>query len=65
MRRIDTTTGTVEFDGGSVAADAVILATGGRPRIIESTGPRPDLVHYLRTLDDALALAPRLVPDPG
>lgn len=62
VRRIDTTTGTVEFDGGSVAADAVILATGGRPRTIESTGPRPDLVHYLRTLDDALALAPRLVP---
>ncbi|MFD3813220.1 NAD(P)/FAD-dependent oxidoreductase [Rhodococcus sp. NPDC058639] len=62
VRRIDTTTGAVEFDGGSVAADAVILATGGRPRTIESTGPRPDLVHYLRTLDDALALAPRLVP---
>lgn len=61
VRRIDPTTGAVEIDGGSVAADAVVLATGGRPRTIESTGSRPDLVHYLRTLDDALALAPRLV----
>lgn len=61
VHRIAPTTGSVEYDGGSVAADAVVLATGGRPRTIESTGTRPDLVHYLRTLDDALALAPHLV----
>ncbi|MBH0121918.1 NAD(P)/FAD-dependent oxidoreductase [Rhodococcus sp. NPDC003382] len=62
VQRVDTATRTVEFDGGSLAADAVILATGGRPRTLASTGSRPDLVHYLRTLDDATALAARLTP---
>ncbi|MGV9948682.1 NAD(P)/FAD-dependent oxidoreductase [Rhodococcus aetherivorans] len=62
VRRVDTASRSVEFDGGSVAADAVILATGGRPRTIPTSGTRPDLVHYLRTLDDAVALAPRLTP---
>ncbi|MFD6856064.1 NAD(P)/FAD-dependent oxidoreductase [Rhodococcus sp. NPDC060090] len=63
VRRVDTASGTVEFDGGSIAADAVVLATGGRPRALSTTGTRPDLVHYLRTLDDAQALAARLTPD--
>jgi 3-phenylpropionate/trans-cinnamate dioxygenase ferredoxin reductase subunit len=63
VRRVDTVTGTVEFDGGSIAADAVVLATGGRPRALSTTGTRPDLVHYLRTLDDSQALAARLTPD--
>jgi 3-phenylpropionate/trans-cinnamate dioxygenase ferredoxin reductase subunit len=62
-RRVDTASGAVEFDGGSIVADAVVLATGGRPRTIRATGTRPDLVHYLRTLDDALALAARLTPN--
>ncbi|WP_138841430.1 NAD(P)/FAD-dependent oxidoreductase [Rhodococcus pyridinivorans] len=62
VQRIDTATRTVEFDGGEIAADAIVLATGGRPRTLTTTGPRPDLVHYLRTLDDATALAARLTP---
>ncbi|UYP19269.1 FAD-dependent oxidoreductase [Rhodococcus sp. Z13] len=62
VRRVDTTARIVEFDGGSIAADAVVLATGGRPRTLATTGTRPDLVHYLRTLDDATALAARLTP---
>ncbi|MGU3585482.1 NAD(P)/FAD-dependent oxidoreductase, partial [Rhodococcus sp. C26F] len=62
VQRIDTATRTVEFDGGEIAADAIVLATGGRPRTLATTGPRPDLVHYLRTLDDATALAARLTP---
>ncbi|MGN5236479.1 MULTISPECIES: FAD-dependent oxidoreductase [unclassified Rhodococcus (in: high G+C Gram-positive bacteria)] len=62
VRRVDTASSTIEFDGGTLTADAVLLATGGRPRRIAATGPRPDLVHYLRTLDDAVALAPRLTP---
>jgi len=62
VQRVDTATRTVEFDGGSLSADAVILATGGRPHTLASTGSRPDLVHYLRTLDDATALAARLTP---
>ncbi|WP_301847940.1 NAD(P)/FAD-dependent oxidoreductase [Rhodococcus pyridinivorans] len=62
VQRIDTATRTVEFDGGEIAADAIVLATGGRPRTLTATGSRPDLVHYLRTLDDATALAARLTP---
>ncbi|BDB58512.1 NAD(P)/FAD-dependent oxidoreductase [Rhodococcus sp. RDE2] len=62
VQRIDTATRTVEFDGGEIAADAIVLATGGRPRTLATTGSRPDLVHYLRTLDDATALAARLTP---
>lgn len=62
VQRVDTASRSVEFDGGHIAADAVILATGGRPRTLTANGPRPDLVHYLRTLDDATALAARLTP---
>ncbi|WP_241387277.1 NAD(P)/FAD-dependent oxidoreductase [Rhodococcus sp. CH91] len=62
VQRIDTARRTVEFDGGEIAADAIVLATGGRPRTLPTTGSRPDLVHYLRTLDDATALAARLTP---
>ncbi len=47
-------------DGTELAVDAVVIATGARPRL-----PWPDPpagVHTLRTLDDALALRARLVP---
>jgi 3-phenylpropionate/trans-cinnamate dioxygenase ferredoxin reductase subunit len=58
---VDTATRTVELDGqASIVADAVLFATGGRPRMLPVPGPRPDLVHYLRTLDDANRLAPQL-----
>ncbi len=40
--------------------DALVLATGARPRRLP--GPRPSLVHALRTLDDALSLRERLQP---
>lgn len=63
VTRIDTASSTVEFDDRpAMAADAVLLATGGSPRTLPVPGPRPDLVHYLRTLDDAKGLATRLVP---
>lgn len=63
VTRVDTGSGTVEFDHGSpIAADAVLFATGGSPRTLAVPGPRPDLVHYLRTLDDAVRLAPLLTP---
>lgn len=61
--RVDTASGTVEFaDGAALPADAVLFATGGAPRTLPVPGPRPDLVHYLRTLDDAKRLAPLLTP---
>ncbi len=40
--------------------DALVLATGARPRRLR--GPRPDGVHELRTLADALALREALRP---
>jgi 3-phenylpropionate/trans-cinnamate dioxygenase ferredoxin reductase subunit len=61
--RVDPASRTVALDSGSeIAADAVLFATGGMPRTLTVPGRRPDLVHYLRTLDDALRLAPVLVP---
>lgn len=58
VTRVDTGTRTVEFeDHNPIVADAVLLATGGSPRRLTVPGPRPDLVHYLRTLDDAKRLA--------
>ncbi|CAN5738840.1 FAD-dependent oxidoreductase [soil metagenome] len=63
VSRVDTATRTVELDGHApIVADAVLFATGGGPRTLPVPGPRPDLVHYLRTLDDAKRLAPMLTP---
>ncbi|ORB28713.1 NAD(P)/FAD-dependent oxidoreductase [Mycolicibacterium parafortuitum] len=63
VTRIDTATRRVEFaEGPALPADAVLLATGGSPRRLPVPGPRPDLVHYLRTLDDAAGLAQQLAP---
>lgn len=59
--RIDAAAGTVELtDGAGVPADAVLIATGGRPRRL--SGAVGDRVHYLRTLEDARRLRARLVP---
>lgn len=61
--KVDTASGAVEFaDGSSMVADAVLFATGGSARCLPVPGPRPELVHYLRTLDDATRLAPVLTP---
>ena len=46
-------------DGSKLPADAVVIATGARPRRIPGQG---DGVHVLRTLDDALALRETLTP---
>jgi NADPH-dependent 2,4-dienoyl-CoA reductase/sulfur reductase-like enzyme len=53
--------GTVALsDGAELAVDAVVIATGARPRL---PWPQlPDGVQALRTLDDALALRARLRP---
>lgn len=61
--RVDTAAGRVELARGpAIAADAVLFATGGQPRRLSVPGPRPDLVHYLRTVDDARRLQAALVP---
>ncbi|TNC23429.1 NAD(P)/FAD-dependent oxidoreductase [Amycolatopsis alkalitolerans] len=53
--------GRVELAGGEeVAADRVLIATGGAPRRLPGvTGER---IHYLRTLDDSERLRPLLRP---
>ncbi|BBX35038.1 pyridine nucleotide-disulfide oxidoreductase [Mycolicibacterium mageritense DSM 44476 = CIP 104973] len=61
--RVDTAAGRVELARGpAIDADAVLFATGGQPRRLSVPGPRPDLVHYLRTVDDARRLQAALVP---
>ncbi|MDV3127558.1 FAD-dependent oxidoreductase [Mycobacterium sp. 21AC1] len=57
VTRVDPGARTVELAGrASLRADAVLFATGGRPRTLAVPGPRPELVHYLRTVDDARRL---------
>lgn len=46
-------------EGGGIEADAVLLATGGRPRWLPGTAPG-DRVLALRTRDDAARLRDRL-----
>lgn len=61
--RIDSAAGTVELTSGRViAADSVLIATGGRPRTMAVEGTEPERVHYLRTIDDAQRLAENLRP---
>jgi 3-phenylpropionate/trans-cinnamate dioxygenase ferredoxin reductase subunit len=59
--RIAADTGSVLLaDGTTVAADLVVLATGGRPRRLP--GVDGDRVHHLRTLADSDRLRNRLAP---
>ncbi|MFJ6096500.1 NAD(P)/FAD-dependent oxidoreductase [Williamsia muralis] len=61
--RVDPSGRAIELVGGErVDVDAVVFATGGRPRTLPIAGTRQDLVHYLRTIDDALALSAHLTP---
>ena len=39
-------------DGSSMSADAIVLATGGRPRRLSGIADSPH-IHHLRTVDDA------------
>ncbi|RZQ63611.1 NAD(P)/FAD-dependent oxidoreductase [Amycolatopsis suaedae] len=53
---LDTGAGAVLLaDGTSITTDAVVVATGGRPRTLAGQENHPS-VHTLRTLDDAIAL---------
>lgn len=49
-------------DGQSLAYDKLILCSGGRARRLPIPGADAPGVHTLRTVDDALALAPKLQP---
>lgn len=53
---LDTDRRRVLLAGGSdLAYDGLVIATGATPRVLPAAPPRPG-VHYLRTLDDAVAL---------
>jgi 3-phenylpropionate/trans-cinnamate dioxygenase ferredoxin reductase subunit len=53
----------LELDGGeTLAYDKLILCTGGRARTLAIPGADAPGVRTLRTVDDALALAPLLQP---
>jgi NADPH-dependent 2,4-dienoyl-CoA reductase/sulfur reductase-like enzyme len=68
VERLDTHAGRLRLgDGQEIAADGVVVATGGRPRRLPGC-EGVEGVHVLRTLDDAVALraaladsAPRVV----
>lgn len=61
VERIAADTGSIHLvDGSTVAADLVVLATGGRPRRLP--GIDGDRVHHLRSLADSDRLRDRLVP---
>jgi 3-phenylpropionate/trans-cinnamate dioxygenase ferredoxin reductase component len=58
---VDRAAGAVETRAGRrLPYDALVLATGARPRLLPVEGAGLDGVVYLRTLDEALDLAARL-----
>jgi len=60
---VDTRAARVELDNGlRLPYDALLLATGSRPRRLDVPGAKGPGIHYLRTLDDALRLRRELVP---
>ncbi|NMH97354.1 NAD(P)/FAD-dependent oxidoreductase [Pseudonocardia acidicola] len=62
-RRLLTAEQAIEIDGGErIKADKVLLCTGGRVRRLRVEGHDLAGVHYLRSIDDALAIRRRLVP---
>ncbi|WP_043718253.1 NAD(P)/FAD-dependent oxidoreductase [Kutzneria sp. 744] len=54
--------GRIELVHGTVAVDAILLATGGRPRPLPVPGGDHPAITVLRSLDDAVALKDRLAP---
>lgn len=63
VTRIDRAARRLELAGGeTLAYDKLILCTGGRARTLSIPGADAPGVHTLRTIDDALALAPLLQP---
>ena len=63
VARIDRPAKRLELaNGEAIAYDKLILCTGGRARSLSIPGAESIAVHTLRTIDDALALAPMLAP---
>jgi NADPH-dependent 2,4-dienoyl-CoA reductase/sulfur reductase-like enzyme len=61
VRTVDAAACAVETaDGARLGYDHLVVATGGRPRLLQVPGAAAAGVHYLRGIDDALALRSRL-----
>jgi 3-phenylpropionate/trans-cinnamate dioxygenase ferredoxin reductase subunit len=58
--RLDPAAHRLRINGGALAYDAVLLATGASPRRLQIEGVDLDGVHMLRRLDDADELATQL-----
>ncbi len=50
-------------DGSTIAADRILLCTGGRVRRLDVPGTDLDGVYYLRAIDDAVAIRDQLGAD--
>ncbi len=60
---VDAATGKVRLDNGSDwSYDSLVICTGSRLNRLNIAGGRLPEVHYLKTIDDSLALSARLVP---
>ena len=58
---LDRATNRIKLEGGdSLPFDSIVIATGSRARRLTIPGHDRDGIVYLRTLDDALTLKPRL-----
>ncbi|CUJ48773.1 Rhodocoxin reductase [Achromobacter sp. 2789STDY5608633] len=61
VSRLDRVARQIQFnDGTALTYDKLILCTGGRARRISLPGADQVVLHTLRTIDDALTLAPEL-----
>ncbi len=64
VTRIDRAAKRLEIANGEMLSyDKLILCTGGRARALNLPGTDTGAVHTLRTIGDALALAPQLRPE--
>ncbi|WP_033287585.1 NAD(P)/FAD-dependent oxidoreductase [Amycolatopsis jejuensis] len=61
VERLDPGAGRLVLSDGELAADGVVLATGGRARPLPGTESVAG-VHVLRTLEDSVALREELIP---
>jgi 3-phenylpropionate/trans-cinnamate dioxygenase ferredoxin reductase subunit len=59
---IDRAARCIRFDGGAMAYDRLVLATGGHARRLSCPGASLEGVLALRTLDDVVAIRSRLKP---
>ncbi|CCH76508.1 FAD-dependent pyridine nucleotide-disulphide oxidoreductase [Nostocoides japonicum T1-X7] len=53
---VDTAARSLTLSDGTLSYDVLVLATGSRPRVLDVPGGDLEGIHYLRTVDDSMAL---------